>query len=157
MTMMMMITSIGKARQNNHFCREQRHAQNFLRQERARQRRGEFCRYWEGYVTLVSLEVKEMVWGKRRLLDSCLCSVSLKMEGEERRGKEREGKERRGKEVSRYVYQVYNLLKVLHLPRYYCTYHIINQSTHLSIYLSVCLLYMYKECLLAYLLAGCCC
>lgn len=51
-----------------------------------------------GLCNIVSLEVKEMVWGKRRLLDCCLCSVLLKMEGEERRGKERRGKERKGKE-----------------------------------------------------------
>lgn len=101
----------------------------------------------------ISLEAKEMVWGKRRLLDSCLCSVSLKMEEEERRG---EG--RKGKQVSRYVYQVYNLLKVLLPTRRHCTYYLVNQSAHLSIYLSiclsVCLLYMYKGCLLACWLAG---
>lgn len=66
-----------------------------------------------GLCNIVSLEVKEMVWGKRRLLDSFLCSVFLKMKGEERKG--RKGKQA-GKQVLRYVYQVYNLLKVLLLP-----------------------------------------
>lgn len=42
-----------------------------------------------GLCNIVSFEVKEMVWGKRRLLDCCLCSVFLQMEGEERRGKGR--------------------------------------------------------------------
>lgn len=73
-------------------------------------------------------------------------------------------------QVSRYVYQVYNLLKVLLPTRRHCTYYFINQSIsssiHLSIYpslyLSIYLLYIYKGCLLtclltfllAYLLAG---
>lgn len=49
-----------------------------------------------GLWNIVSLEAKEMVWGKRRLLDKLFVSVFLKMEGEERKGKGRKGKERKG-------------------------------------------------------------
>lgn len=43
-----------------------------------------------------------MVWGKRRLLDCCLCSVSLKMEGEERRGEaSKQASRQAGKQASK--------------------------------------------------------
>lgn len=56
-----------------------------------------------GLCNIVSLEVEGMVWGKRRLLDSFLCSVFLKMEGEEGKGEERKGKQA-SRQVSRYIY-----------------------------------------------------
>lgn len=141
MTMVMvMMTSIGKARQNNHFCREQRHAQSSC-VKRGKDRVVGSLSLLGGLWNIVSLEVKEMVWGKRRLVESCLCSVFLQMEGEERRGKERRGKERKASKCqdmytrcttySRYYY-------FLLLPtRRHCTYYIVNQSAHLSIYPSI--------------------
>lgn len=107
MMMMVMITSIGKARQNNHFCHEQRHAKISC-VKRGQDRVVGSLSLLGGLWNIVSLEVKEMVWGKRRLLDCCLCSVALKMEGEERKGKERKGEERKAskhasRQVSRYL------------------------------------------------------
>jgi len=63
-----------------------------------------------GLCNIVSLEAKEMVWGKRRLLDKLFvfCLFADGRGGEERRGKERRGKEGKGKQagkqMSRYVY-----------------------------------------------------
>lgn len=159
MTMMMMI-SIGKARQINHFCREQRHA-HISCVKRGQDRVVGSLSLLGGSWNIVSLEAKGMVWGKRRLLDKLFVFCLL---ADGRRGEEREGKEREGKQASKcqdtYVYQVYNLLKVLLLPRYYCTYYIINQSAHLSIcpsiYPSVYCTCTRGACLLTCLLAGCC-
>lgn len=106
-----------------------------------------------GLCNIVSLEVKEMVWGKRRLLDCCLCSVSLKMEGEERRGKERKASKCQDMYIrcttySRYYYFLLGGIVLTTVA--------INQSAHLpiclSIHLSICLSIVHVQRVLACLL-----
>lgn len=89
MMTMIMMTSIGKARQNNHFCREQRHAK--ISCVKRGQGRVVGSLSLLGGLWNISLEVKEMVWGKRRLLDKLFvfCLLEDGRGGEERKGKGR--------------------------------------------------------------------
>lgn len=169
MSPMMMMISIGKARQNNHFCHEQRHEQNSTRQ-RGQDRVVGSLSLLGGLCNIVSLEAEEMVCGKRRLLDKffVFCLLADGRRGEERRGKGRKGEERKGKQASgkicilgvqltRGTTTSYYFLGTIVLTTVAIN-QLVNQSTHLSIYpsvyLSVYCTCTKSACLLACLLTG---